>query len=1077
MWFSTSRVTRQLPNHPLYPNIDWNKVEGGLYAIVDPMDSGGVLYLSEKEYKIQIRVSVSQDSTLSVLARPGDSKLASPTSTPKPNQNSPIKVELGLAEVRRTSSALVPKKFSFLGWYASRQGYASGESLVTVTGESLLSLLLHWGLDLDLRAGGQLEPQPALKTALVELGKKFATILLTRGTTSLVSKMKNTLFFTNRWLGGVKNTDPFLLGEPVGLARSGLPRILPLYMRRGLGSKNPRMIRVVLSLLKAYSAFEAPHKDSDLVSVTDPCPPLDQFTLKQFGLFCANVFWPKVIRKYAEESGKVWVLKPKLCADPNDKPFHPSRGGPNHSVGVLGAPMDALAWAACPINYPLEWAAHVGDVKTSSLFASVLEKTERARDLQRESPVKDPFVRLGRRVKRWDLLREKDVGRLAFLPEPAGKVRAIAMADYWTQRLMKPVHDWMMSVLSVLPTDATFNQERGLQTYVEETKGVNTHSSIDLKSATDMIPIDLYHAVLSPAWGEKTSNLWIGLMTDRWFRIPKGSEENSPLVIPELRGTVVQYNRGQPMGALSSWASMALVHHALELFSAHRAGLDPTCFTAYRVLGDDNVTGNESVAKCYREVCERLQVPISNSKTLEGKLFIFASQIYLEGQNYSPMSLKEEMSIKTSHQRLEMALRANSRGWLGDKPTTAKLLRHLLRRRDYLRTYQEFKKGKLGRVAQAALISAFALLGHSVERLGVGGSSVVPFLLSFENKVRALGGDETHLDSSTRAKLDDIESILAIAIARRAMAKLREDILAVKLAARRWNGWKSLVPTYGFPDRANEFGELVFHEWDTECPPRTKPDKVPDKVSWISFAQAVMPVLEDYYGYWFKRLPVEAPRQKTLSEQIAQMNSSTKSPQKRLERAIRLSRQFWKRYITDIGRAVRGQVGTVAGQAYTIGTKDKGEPGTPGVVNRPLGDPRILEDMTKISVQANALFSELVRGTEDGGPQPNALNKVRDLLELMTRVPQLETLESLESLIPERTPKALRDISTWTKTVRSYSVLLNHVDLFRDFSVLDIPVTGMDEGEEALRSMTREALLSVTRKDSVSPFAAKGPKS
>jgi hypothetical protein len=105
--FSTSNSLLQLPTHPLYPDIDWNKVGGGYYAVVDPMDSLGILYLTEKEYKIQVRVSVSQDSVLAVLARPGDTRRpansASATSTSsilKPNSPT-LKRELGLVSRKR----------------------------------------------------------------------------------------------------------------------------------------------------------------------------------------------------------------------------------------------------------------------------------------------------------------------------------------------------------------------------------------------------------------------------------------------------------------------------------------------------------------------------------------------------------------------------------------------------------------------------------------------------------------------------------------------------------------------------------------------------------------------------------------------------------------------------------------------------------------------------------------------------------------------------------------------------------------------------------------------------------------
>jgi len=33
------------------------------------------------------------------------------------------------------------------------------------------------------------------------------------------------------------------------------------------------------------------------------------------------------------------------------------------------------------------------------------------------------------------------LGRLAFLPEPGGKTRVIAIGDYYSQQVLKPLHD------------------------------------------------------------------------------------------------------------------------------------------------------------------------------------------------------------------------------------------------------------------------------------------------------------------------------------------------------------------------------------------------------------------------------------------------------------------------------------------------------------------------------------------------------------------------------------------------------------------------------------------------------------
>jgi len=1063
--FRTSSVLQQLPNHPLYSQLDWSKVEGGHYAIVDPMDTQGILYLSEKEYKIQVRVSVSQDSQLSVLARPGDSKLpselASTASSPaKPTKTPPLKEELGLVLRKKDRSGITP----FTGWPVSMfSGMRSDQLLVAPTGENLLSLILHWGLDLNIRSGGQIEPQPALNASLVELGKRLTNILLTRGRTALVLKMKNTLFFVNNWLAGRQNVDPFLLGEPVGLARSGLPRILPIYFRRALGSRNMRITRLVLSLLKSYSALEAPHPDNDLVSVTGKCPHLDQDMLKQFNLFCRDVFWPKVVRNYAQRADKMWVMDPDLRATPMGKPYNPVRGGPNHPVAILGAPMDAIAWDSVPINHAMRWAAHVKDYHTLSLFHQVLKLAKEGREIMshEQSLVKRGLLSLPplKRVKRWDFSREADLGRLAFLPEAAGKVRTIAIVDYWTQRLMKPVHDWMASVLSVLPTDGTFDQEAALRTYVSQTKEVKCHYSIDLKSATDMIPIDLYHALFSGIWGEETAGLWTVLLTDRAFRIPVETKDFCPLVVPNLRGTIQWYDRGQPMGTLSSWPSMALVHHALELFSAWRAGLDPVSFTAYRVLGDDNVTGNCLVAASYKDVCKALQIPISYSKTLEGKLFVFASQIYLGDENISPMSLKEELSVTTCSQRLEMALRAISRGWIGDKPTTARLLRLLLRRRDYLRSTKEFKVGKLGRVAQAALISAFALTRRSLTKLSGGKSTLVPFLLSLENKVRVLDGDENHLDRVTRSALEDIETILAISMMRSIVKRIKDDRDAILTAAWRWGEWKKHVKCSGLPLGVNSADELIFPSWD-------KPVKLPEGVelpheaSWRTYSNAVFPILEDYFGYWFEGTfsPGEAPPYILVSDEfVNSVNDGTVA----------------YRELPSLNSADEG---------WTVVTSDPYEggplPGVPDLskfifIPRPCEAHDLVNELDAALATAEHLYKFLVRGNYKGDPCKGALSRVTQVLTLASYLPKFPPMEGLKSFYPDRTPKAVSATRQWVRQLQSYSEVLGHIQLARDFSVRGW-TDSLPFDQEVLLTTSAETLNSVTRKEGMASVPQAG---
>jgi hypothetical protein len=70
--FHSTCVDYQRPDHSLYVLIDWSRINAGDFAVVDPCDPHAILYLTDREYKIQLRVSLTNDSRLIVLARPGD---------------------------------------------------------------------------------------------------------------------------------------------------------------------------------------------------------------------------------------------------------------------------------------------------------------------------------------------------------------------------------------------------------------------------------------------------------------------------------------------------------------------------------------------------------------------------------------------------------------------------------------------------------------------------------------------------------------------------------------------------------------------------------------------------------------------------------------------------------------------------------------------------------------------------------------------------------------------------------------------------------------------------------------------
>jgi len=93
------------------------------------------------------------------------------------------------------------------------------------------------------------------------------------------------------------------------------------------------------------------------------------------------------------------------------------------------------------------------------------------------------------------------IRRLQAIADKEGKTRIVAMFDYWSQGVLKPLHDLLNHVLRRFKEDCTFNQNnfKTLLSYC----GTDTFYSIDLKDATNRMPSNLQALVLSYIMGSK----------------------------------------------------------------------------------------------------------------------------------------------------------------------------------------------------------------------------------------------------------------------------------------------------------------------------------------------------------------------------------------------------------------------------------------------------------------------------------------------------------------------------------------------------------------------------------------------
>lgn len=801
--FSSSAVRQQMPDHPLYREIDWARVAQGEYAVIDPFDSSNVLYLTEREYKVQVRVSLRQDHTILVLAPPKSKPVVrqgDPANPTDPSSSSPHYTGAERRGERTRVFDFQASVDAFTGLLKERFLVAGsvlnngGETLVCLTVGNLRGVLREWFFRTLLWGHGRLIPSarfPREKLSSYSrvrykefdsFTEHLVNILRHQGVRGVVLRLKSILYIVNRGLGGDPVNGSRFTGHPVKLDRGGFPLCLPLTLRSQMRSQigkttNMGLFRAWLSIFNAYKAMNMAGSVG-LGSITNP-PKFSEdsgILFKSLRSFSKDHFWPRIRQKGADR--KPAPLKTEaifLCTS-----------GPNTKVSGQGRRLDAMAWVQWArdnkkLPTPLRWAEMMKDdalkeAFTTSLsefntwdkslqqvvpawkptpgvsysnyttmsmetighlsrlraeidtFRSSLLKAYQASShvLAREwakavknspnilrsisksqIPLRPAEIEYADRLKATQnlLLNRSSImpilptgavfpthtgyvdektnevdpesgsdlvlGRLSAKVEPAGKIRVFAIADYWTQRIGKPIHQWMEDLLRLLPADCTFDQDLGLRRFIQ--KGNKYIASFDLSSATDRIPRRLYFELFveSKTLGKATQT-WLELLTDRWWRVDSSVAQEVPAKELWTGPSFVRYSTGQPMGAMSSWPSMALVHHFLILYCAHVCGHGGMDYDNYAILGDDITIGDRTVAKVYHDLCGSLgiQIKLAKSYESENSLCNFANQTYIGLTNISPLSLKEEINVTGLPSRLEMVTRIVSRWYSSFDPTS-----------------------------------------------------------------------------------------------------------------------------------------------------------------------------------------------------------------------------------------------------------------------------------------------------------------------------------------------------------------------------------------------------------------------
>nr|QED42910.1 putative RdRp [Diversispora mitovirus B] len=511
------------------------------------------------------------------------------------------------------------------------------------------------------------------------------------GMTFVVKYLKACHVLLQQSICGQKLSDTGSLGARVSRTRGGgLPSLIPLHHRESIRKGNKMIIRLWLSLFSVYRVIDIPGKVK-LSTITDAST-ADLGRLGEFSQF-TSIFYKWIKDKWSSDgsiSDALWEGPLDFLKGLRAKPFMISKSTPVTlgqggvkvlSTSPLAILLSARVWKSdyARALFPLleAWCKMTGNIwvlNRMELWSKGpadprdqrLTITKRGEVISGGQDLMEVLPEVGRR---FSVGFNFVLGKLGFKAEAAGKVRVFAMVDCFTQWLLEPLHKAVFQTLRLIPQDGTYDQVKPLDHLVDRQRKLQEDCkapgsfiprvtkrlpgdvrnakawalySFDLSSATDRLPLVFQKALLSPILGAWGAEVWGCLLVAREYMIPKRADLG-------IKPTKVMYATGQPMGALSSWALLALIHHCIVQWSWYRVLRNRgqklfTWYEDYAVLGDDVVILGSDVATAYVEIMEALGVSISLHKSLispKGKGFEFAKRTFLDGVDVSAVSLLE----------------------------------------------------------------------------------------------------------------------------------------------------------------------------------------------------------------------------------------------------------------------------------------------------------------------------------------------------------------------------------------------------------------------------------------------------
>lgn len=457
--------------------------------------------------------------------------------------------------------------------------------------------------------------------------------------------------------GGYRVHNITELKARIARTHSGFPRVIPREVRKALRGGDHQMMRLYRSLFNLFALFEF-EGDFRLASLSKSIVTPGVNT-PESKLLKAEIraFIPHFIKMISSLNGlsliKMRQILERMYANISFIPI--LKSSPFTMSTTKFENLTPAEQVEAMAKYPLVsthpaavWKSVQGFKQNPVLYANICYFLSLVKD---NNPVKQIFFLLGLlpfadwvNRQSTEPLFSPAMGKLGLKEEAAGKVRVFAMVDCWTQWVLRPLHQFVQSnILAKIPQDGTLDQMKPAKALLD-CKSLTGLWSLDLSSATDRLPLDIQIWLHAGLFGDEFAQNWASLLTSRRYKLTLTNKNTETPVNYYLR-----YAVGQPMGAYSSWNSLAITHHLIVQFAAYKAGKVPlgTWYKNYAIVGDDVVIGDAAVAKEYLRIMKVLGVGIGLHKSLlspSATAFEFCKKTFWLGRDVSPIRFVELQS-------------------------------------------------------------------------------------------------------------------------------------------------------------------------------------------------------------------------------------------------------------------------------------------------------------------------------------------------------------------------------------------------------------------------------------------------